>query len=187
MKTDIRRQLQRPFFNRAFLPPKASLENLMKILWQKPEREFHYFGQELAFCYKQDSDINDILIYEYMIRHKSWWDTVDYIANKLVGNYFLQFPNEVDSYVDKWISSNNIWLQRSTLLFQLKYKDRLDTQLLQSIINRLTPSNEFFINKAIGWILSEYSRTNPIWVVKFVESANLSSMSKKVALRVINS
>ena len=85
----------------------------------------------------------------------------------------------------KWLESGNIWLQRSALLFQLKYKEDIDTQILSSIINYLLGSKEFFINKAIGWILREYSRTNPSWVVGFVERTALNPLSKKEALRLL--
>jgi len=87
--------------------------------------------------------------------------------------------------VKKWLLSNNIWLQRSALLFQLKYKENIDTVLLSATINSLLGSKEFFINKAIGWILREYSKTNAIWVMEFANKTALSSLSKKEALRLI--
>ena len=120
-----------------------------------------------------------------MVTHKSWWDTVDFIAVKLMGAYFITYPDQKKVCISKWLKSNNIWLQRSALLFQLKYKSAIDTQLLSSSINYLLGSKEFFINKAIGWILREYSRTNPIWVMAFVDKTALSNLSKKEALRLI--
>jgi 3-methyladenine DNA glycosylase AlkD len=84
------------------------------------------------------------------------------------------------------LNSNNIWLQRSALLFQLKYKENLDTVLLASTINSLLGSKEFFINKAIGWILREFSKTNPKWVLEFAGKTALSSLSRKEALRLIS-
>ena len=64
-------------------------------------------------------------------------------------------------------------------------KDKLDQDLLSHTIHHLLGSNEFFINKAIGWVLREYSRTNPTWVIDFVSSTNLHSLSKKEALRLL--
>ena len=95
------------------------------------------------------------------------------------------YPDQIDKYVNKWIQSKNIWLQRSAILFQLNYKDNLDTILLSNIINSLLDSKEFFINKAIGWVLRNYSRTNPQWVIDFSNKTNLSNLSKKEALRLI--
>jgi len=154
-------------------------------LWHKPQRDYHYFAQELLFKYHQHFEKKDITIFEFMAVHNSWWDTVDFIATKLMGTYFKKFPENRKIYVEKWLKSNNIWLQRSALLFQLKYKERLDTQVLAAAINSLIGSKEFFINKAIGWVLREYSRTNPQWVLDFVYNTNLHSLSRREALRLL--
>lgn len=120
-----------------------------------------------------------------MITHQSWWDTVDFIATKLLGAYFKTYPEEKEKYVNKWLKSNNIWLQRSALLFQLKYKTDLDTVLLSCTITSLLGSKEFFINKAIGWVLREYSKSNPEWVIDFVNENHLTALSKREALRLV--
>jgi 3-methyladenine DNA glycosylase AlkD len=78
-----------------------------------------------------------------------------------------------------------MWLQRSAILFQLNYKDKTDTDLLTYIINPLSGSKEFFINKAIGWALRNYGKTNPDWVIEFTERTTLSSLSLREALRLI--
>lgn len=180
-----RRLVQKPFLVKAYLPPKAALQDLVTELWNKPQREFQYFAEELVFKYHKEIEQQDIALLEYMITHKSWWDTVDFIATKPVGAYFKQYPELKKQYVEKWINSKNMWLQRTALIFQLKYKTELDTELLSYAINNLLGSKEFFINKAIGWILREYTRTNADWVTAFVEKADLSNLSKKEALRLI--
>jgi len=185
IKTPLRREIQKPFLITEFLPPKNKAYIIVKTLWQKPEREFHYFAQELAFKYIKQLEKDDILLFEYLITHQSWWDTVDIIAPKLVGAYFKKFPNERDIYINQWLNSNNIWLQRSAILFQLHYKNKLDTQMLSYIINELKGSREFFIKKAIGWMLRQYSRTNPSWVIDFVANTELSGLSSREALRLI--
>jgi len=124
-------------------------------------------------------------LFEYMVTHKSWWDTIDFIAVKLMGAYFKMYPEEIEVYIEKWLKSNNIWLQRCALLFQLKYKEGLDTNLLKYVINSLLGSKEFFINKAIGWVLREYSRTNPKWVREFVDKTELNPLSRREALRLM--
>lgn len=185
LKTETRRTLQKPFLDKNHLPNKEELEQLIKILWNKPQRDFQLFGQELVFKYIRKFELSDIELLEYMASHKSWWDTVDYIAYKLMGSYFIKFPEQQQRYVDLWLDSNNIWLQRCALLFQLKYKEDLNTELLANSINRLLGSKEFFINKAIGWVLREYSRTNPQWVLDFTNQTDLAPLSKKEALRLI--
>lgn len=185
LKAAERREIQKPFFIKQYLPNKSELNTIVKSLWEKPQRDYQYFSQELAFKYVKHLELKDIKLFEYMITHKSWWDTVDFISVKLMGAYFKTFPEQKVKYVKKWLKSDNIWLQRSALLFQLKYKKDLDTELLSSTINTLLGSKEFFINKAIGWVLREYSKTNPKWVLKFVNNTDLNTLSKREALRLI--
>ena len=185
LKATVRREIQKPFFIKEYLPQKSEIEHIIKTLWEKPEREYQLFAQELAFKYVKQLELKDINLFEFMVSNKSWWDTVDFIANKLMGEYFKTFPNQKEKYVTKWLKSDNMWLQRSALLFQLKYKNKIDTVLLSSTINSLLNSKEFFINKAIGWVLREYSRTNPNWVIEFVNNTELSTLSKKEALRLV--
>ncbi|SDW50798.1 DNA-7-methylguanine glycosylase [Lutibacter oricola] len=185
LKSPERREVQKPFLIKAYLPKKEELESLVKELWSKPQRDFHYFAQELVFKYNKQFKVEDITLFEFMVINNSWWDTVDFIAVKLMGTYFKMYPEQKEFYVGKWLNSSNFWLQRCALLFQLKYKTDIDVILLSKAINYLLGSKEFFINKAIGWVLREYSRTNPNWVLDFVEKTELHSLSKKEALRLI--
>ncbi len=185
IKTPIRREISKPFLQKQYLPEKKDLEPIIKILWNKPQREFQYFAQELCFKYSKQFELKDIELFEFMIVDKSWWDTVDFIAAKIAGAYFKTFPEQIIQFNENRLMSENIWLQRTALLFQLKYKDSTDTALLSYIINSLTGSKEFFINKAIGWVLREYGKTNPDWVTEFVNKTDLAPLSRKEALRII--
>ena len=185
IKATKRREIQKPFLVKEYLPPKEELSALVKNFWEQPEREFHLFAQELVFKYIKKFEKEDMAILEHMVTHKSWWDTVDYIAVHLMGNYFTKYPENRQSYVDKWLDSGHLWLQRCTLLFQLKYKDALDTALLAHAIKPLLGSKDFFINKAIGWVLREYSKTHPDWVEDYVMKTDLAPLSRKEALRII--
>ncbi len=185
IKTDIRRNIQKPFLLKNHLPDKSELNEIVTILWLMPQREYQYFAQELTKRYLNKFDKKDIELFEFMVVNKSWWDTIDFISPTLIGNYFKLFPEQRNPYIKKWLSSDNIWLQRSSILFQLKYKDDLDTELLSYVINSLLASKEFFINKAIGWILREYGKTNPKWVVEFADNTTLSNLSRREALRLI--
>lgn len=186
IKAPIRKEIQKPFLVKTYLPPKEKMEALVKELWNQPQREFQMFGQELVAKYQRQFEDKDIELLEYMVIHKSWWDSVDFIASHLMGSYFKMYPELRQTYADKWLDSDNIWLQRCALLFQLKYREQVDTELLKYLIHRLLGSKEFFINKAIGWMLREYSKRNPEWVKKFVQKTNLHSLSRKEALKVIN-
>ena len=99
---------------------------------------------------------------------------------------FTNYPELIVPFTEKWMTSGNMWLQRTAILFQLKYKSQTDTELLFKYIIALDGSKEFFINKAIGWALREYSKTNPDIVIKFVTGHKLAPLSKREALKVIN-
>jgi 3-methyladenine DNA glycosylase AlkD len=185
IKTPQRRIIIKPFLETKFLPSKKEANEIVKQLWLLPQRDYHYVAQELIEKYKKQFDKKDVELFEYMITNNSWWDTVDFIAAKLVGSYFKKYPEKREIYCKKWIASNNIWLQRTAILFQLKYKEQTDVILLDKVIHSLLGSKEFFINKAIGWALREYSKTNPKWVIQFAENNALNTLSKKEGLRLI--
>jgi 3-methyladenine DNA glycosylase AlkD len=186
IKSPERRALSKPFNTGAARPEVKDLWPVVMQLWGFPEREFQYFAMELVSKYYKIVAQNWIEKYELLITKKSWWDTVDFIATTLAGEYFRKFPEQIPPVTGKWIRSGNIWLQRSCLIFQLKYKHETDTDLLSSFIIPLSKSKEFFIAKAIGWALREYSKCNPTWVKNFVENNTLQSLSKREALRRIS-
>ena len=183
VKSPTRREFQKPYFEKSNLPTKEDAFQIVRDLWMEPQRELHYFAQEFAYKYKRQFELNDIVFFEWMAKNNSWWDTIDFIAPKLMAEYFLKFPGERKKWVDKWLDSENFWLQRCAILFQLKYKENTDLELLSYVINRLSHSKEFFIRKAIGWILREYARTDADWVRDFVANHELSSLSKREALK----
>lgn len=177
--------LRREFLKARGLPPVDELRTIIRELWQQPEREFQYFGMMMLEKYIKKVDADFISLLEFMITTRSWWDTVDMIAARLVGVHFKRFPAQISVYTEKWMASGNFWLQRTALLFQLKYKKDTDTDLLFDFIERLAGEDEFFIRKAIGWALREYSKTDPEAVINFVENHELKPLSRKEALRVV--
>lgn len=186
LPTPLRKEIQKPFLLKENLPNKKELPHIITELWSKPQREFQYFAIDLNRKYLKKIEFQDIELFELMITNKSWWDTVDLIATNLVGAYFKLFPEQIIPVTKKWMNSDNMWLQRTCLIFQLKYKEEIDTDLLTDYILQLKDTKEFFIKKAIGWILREYTRKNPEWVIDFVNKYELSNLSKREALKLIN-
>jgi 3-methyladenine DNA glycosylase AlkD len=185
LTSPVRREIQKPILLKQWLPPKEELHDIVKELWAQPQRELQYFAQELTFKYKKDFGEKDMELFEHIALNKSWWDTIDFISPKLMGHYFTLYPELRKSYVTKWNKTDSIWLRRCSLIFQLFYKDQMDTDLMTQAIESNLGSKEFFINKAIGWILRNYSRVNPEWVMDFAESHELSRLSEREALRLI--
>lgn len=133
-----------------------------------PEREFQYLALDYLDLMKKYLQITDIEQLEKLIQTKSWWDSVDGM-HKLVGVLVLKFPIIKDTYIRKWMRSDNIWLVRISINFQLSIREKTDTEILSEAILENIGSKEFFINKAIGWSLRDYSKTNKEWVANFIK------------------
>jgi 3-methyladenine DNA glycosylase AlkD len=183
IKSTERRSAGIEYMKKAGLPDRNDMETVVMELWHRPERECQYFAIELLIKMKKLWVKHDIHLFERLIVEKSWWDTVDYLANHIIGPWFKKYPEAIPSITGKWNTSKNIWLQRSSILFQLKYKKETDTALLEKYILNLITSKEFFVKKAIGWSLREYSKTDSDFVRKFVKKHPLQPLSAKEALK----
>jgi 3-methyladenine DNA glycosylase AlkD len=178
----LRKELQKTILSNE----KLSYSNILEIieeLWQTEIRELHYFAIDLLISYKRDYEEKDIDFFESLVIRNSWWDSVDVLSSNVLGEYFKMYPNNQVKYSIKWNNTENIWLRRASILFQLKYKETTDVDLLITNINKNKDSNEFFLQKAIGWILREYSRVDRDFVIDFAENNNLKSLSKREALK----
>ncbi len=170
--------LEKEIFRRMPLTTEKELIDAIQLLWQKDEREFHYSACELALYYKKLWTPAIFPLFESMIRTKSWWDTVDDIAANMVGILIFKHP-ELTAQMDAWISDEHMWIRRSALLFQLRWKAQTNKERLFSYCTKTMHEKEFFIRKAIGWVLREYSKTNQDAVRDFIASnrAHLSGLS----------
>lgn len=155
-------------------------------LYSKKQRELQYCAIEILIKQlKKNYKKDDIQLIEKLIITNSWWDSVDTIAKNILGEYLLEFPLETEKVIERFSNSENMWLNRSSILFQLGYKQKTNFDLLKSQCEKHKNSNEFFIQKAIGWALREYGKTNPEAVKNFVDKTNLKTLSKKEALKNI--
>lgn len=155
-------------------------------LYSKTQRELHYCAIEILIKkLKSNYATNDIQLIEKLIIKNSWWDSVDTIAKNILGEYLLEYPIEIENVIEHFSNSDNMWLNRSALLFQLGYKQKTNFDLLKSECEKHKNSNEFFIQKAIGWALREYAKTNPQAVKNYVSNTKLKPLSTKEALKNI--
>jgi 3-methyladenine DNA glycosylase AlkD len=186
IKMPMRVALQNEFIKTNGLPPLDKLERISHDLWCMPQREFQYATTSLIGKLESKLEADFISTVEYLLVTKSWWDTVDTLAGHTVGAQFKRFPKVREKYLKKWRKSDNFWLRRTTLLFQLGYKNETDFDLMCDLIKENLGSDEFFINKAIGWALRQYAHTNPAPVKKFVKATKeLHPLSKREALKNI--
>lgn len=163
------------------LPDYKDLPAIVKSCYAQPEREYHYFAIDLAGKFAKKADENFVAVIEFLIMHKSWWDSVDSVASNCTRYFFKRNVQLQATVTRKWMDSGNIWLQRAALLFQLNYKKETNEQLLYGYITELKGSQEFFIQKAIGWALREYAKSNRSSVAKFMNSVVLAPLSVREA------
>lgn len=185
VKSPERKAAMRSFIQTHGLPDLGDLDETITQFWNSDYREIHYCAQELYFrCkgFKPQASIEQI---EFMITNQSWWDTVDFIASNLCGSYFKIYPEAISEKILEWNSSENLWLVRSSILFQLKYKGEINVQLLQILFDKHLVSKEFFIQKAIGWMLRETSKFNPEFVREYVHNNKLKPVSLREAKKYI--
>ena len=171
------------------LPDTKAIPEIVDSAWSQPEREFQYVAIWLLRATRKQWDSRTITLAEVMITRKSWWDTVDSIASDITGPFFQDHPERINSVTGKWNRSHNFWLQRSSLLYQKAWKKETDRERLAAYIMHLSGSTEFFVQKAIGWSLREYAKTDPDWVRSFVKShqKELAPLSKREALKHLGS
>lgn len=144
--------------------------------FEMPEREFQYLAISYMEINKNKFTQDDMAKIEKLIMTKSSWDSVDAI-NNIVGYIAMEYPEVKENIITKWMKSDNIWLIRLSIIFQLKYKEKTDKDFLERSILTNSQTTEFFINKAIGWALREYSKTNKEWVREFINNNHLSKLS----------
>ena len=165
------------------LPPISELDSIVRDLWSLSQREYQYTATGLISKLEKQLPEEFIETLEYLITTKSWWDTVDTISTGTLGLHFKRFPKIKKKYLAKWRKSDNFWLRRACILFQLNYKTDTDFNLLCEIIRENLGSKEFFINKAIGWSLRQYTRVDPQAVRKFVQETPLNPLSAREAIK----
>ena len=174
IKTPERREIFKNFFKEYKNEEKIDWEFVNKC-WENKYREFQYVAADYLKNMKDKLTIDDIPNFKQLILKKSWWDTIDNL-DMTIGALALKDSN-VNKILLEWSIDENIWLRRIAIDHQLLRKEKTNTKLLEKVLENNLGQNEFFINKAIGWALRDYSKTNPEWVKNFIEE-NKEKMAK---------
>lgn len=183
IQSPLRTDLLKQYFSSHELPERVHVWEEVFALFELPEREFHYAA--IALIGKMKLTVEDLGMIHRVIETKSWWDSVDSIAPSILGNVVKRERKEGEEVMKQWAQSENFWVVRASILHQLKYKAETNEALLFDTIERQKESDEFFIQKAIGWSLREYAKTSPNGVRKFVETTELKPLSRREALKHI--
>ncbi len=153
--------------------------------WQCPYRELQYVALDYLAAVRDRLVPNDVERIRRLAQTKSWWDTIDAI-DQIVGNIALRHP-EVNATLLDWSTHEDYWLRRIAIDHQLGRKHETDTVLLEQIIVNNLEQSEFFITKAIGWALRDYSKTDPAWVKDFIDKyrSRLAALSVREGSKYI--
>ena len=143
--------------------------------WADEHREFQYVVFDYLTALENFLTYDDIFVMEKYVRTKQWWDTIDFF-DEIIGGIGLR-DRRVNGLMLDWSLDGDFWIRRIAIDHQLGRKEKTDAALLEKIIVNNLGSNEFFVNKAIGWALRDYSKTNPAWVKDFL-SRHGGEMSK---------
>ncbi len=151
--------------------------SLLDQCWKDPHREMQYFVCDYLITMKRYLQFTDMKKIEQYARTRQWWDTIDSLI-KPISYLTWNNPHGAELML-QWSMDDDFWIRRIAIEYQLLRKEATDTQTLSDIIQNNLGSQEFFINKAIGWALRDYSKTNPAWVRQFIrenydQMANLS-------------
>lgn len=148
-------------------------------------REFQYLVYDYLLALKQYVSFEDMPKIRTYITTKPWWDTTDFLC-KVIGDVGLR-DSRIKALMIDWSKSDNIWLKRTAIEHQLGLKEKTDTGLLEQIIVNNFGSDAFFVNKAIGWALRDYSKTDPEFVREFLNkhSDKMARLSVKEASKYI--
>ena len=184
IKTPERRKIFKNFFSEYKNEEKIDWEFVNKC-WENKYREFQYVAADYLKNMKDKLTINDIPKFKRLILEKSWWDTIDNL-DMTIGALALKDSN-VNKILLEWSLDENIWLRRIAIDHQLLRKEKTNTELLEKILKNNLGQNEFFINKAIGWALRDYSKISPEWVKNFIEKnkENMTKLSIKEASKYL--
>lgn len=178
--TTDRRRLAREALAQVPKPDQANLVELSTALYSLREREYHYAAVDYVAAHVRRCSAGFISHVRELVTTNSWWDTVDGLAASVAGPLVSAHPQLVDE-MDRWIEDENLWVVRTAILHQLRYKERTDSVRLFEYCERQASHRDFFIRKAIGWALREYSKTDPQAVREFIDSHAdaLSGLSKR--------
>lgn len=159
--------------------------NFLDACWNDEHREMQYFVLDCLNAMHKILTFDDIPKLERFARTKQWWDTIDFL-DKIIGNIAF-VDDRIISLMTEWSKDDNIWLRRIAIDHQNNRGGFTDSKLLETVIINNLGSNEFFINKAIGWSLRSYSKVNNSWVKTFIDrhKDGLSALSIREASKYI--
>jgi 3-methyladenine DNA glycosylase AlkD len=150
---------------------RSGLTKLCRALWRRRIHELRVFAIELLRSRRGVLESADISLLRWMLERSNSWAYVDAIAIHIVGPLVEDDPG-LSRELDRWSEDENFWLRRSAILALLLPLRRGsgDWHRFQRYADKMLEEKEFFIRKAIGWVLREVSKKDPDKVASFVDA-----------------
>lgn len=170
----------------------AEWQRAIRTLWDEASHREHWYAA-LAVArhryYKAwRTDPDSLSLYEHLVRTGRWWDVCDETASHLIAPLLDAHRDALEPVMRQWSRDPELWIRRVAVQSQLSLKAETDPALLGELIVPNLGDTTFWMRKAIGWSLREYSKIDPQWVRAFVaqHDAQFSGLSRKEALRLID-
>jgi 3-methyladenine DNA glycosylase AlkD len=184
----VLKRLCRDAFKAHPLATAADWQRVVLDLWRHAEfREERYAAVLLtqARAYREFVTSSSLPMLEEMIVTGAWWDYVDTLAGRNLGEILRADPRRMKPLMRRWSRDPDMWKRRSAILCQLGFKRDTDLKLLYDCIEPNLSHRDFFIRKAIGWALRQYAWTDPTEVKRYVKAnrERLSPLSVREALK----
>lgn len=161
-----------------------------EVCWEHPSFDARRAAVEVLSLRHAVLLPEDLELIEAMLRDGETWAIVDSLAAKVVGSIVRRFPGETGPVLDRWAADpDSFWIRRSAMLALLEdlRSGGGDWDRFCRYADSMLHEKEFFIRKAIGWILRDTSRKRPDLVWDWVEPRldDMSGVTKREALKYL--
>jgi 3-methyladenine DNA glycosylase AlkD len=142
---------------------RCALLKLVQALWERPVFELKAVAVALLERRTNDLVTDDLALVERLLRLSHTWALVDWLCTKVAAPLVESDPGAARSFLDRWSRDEDFWVRRASMLAQLPAlrAGGGDFELFASIASRMVGEKEFFIRKAIGWVLRDVSKKRP--------------------------
>ena len=183
IRTPDRRIALKEIYKSAPIPTSEQLGKTARALWKKPEREYQYAACDMLATFNGYLNKEFLAKHgEFLLTHKSWWDTVDSLGGALVSPLTVRY--RLLPLMNQWNKSENIWLVRAAIQHQRGRRTETDIPLLLRYCHDHADDHTFWVAKAIGWALRDLAYYDRPTVTKFLaEHPGLDRVAVREALK----
>jgi 3-methyladenine DNA glycosylase AlkD len=167
---------------------RPELLRLVRELWTVPVHERRVAAVELLARSGSLLEPVDLRLVERLIRRSKTWALVDPLAINVAGSLVERFPELADD-LDRWAADRDFWIRRSALLALLRplRRGEGDFRRFAAYADAMLEEREFFIRKAIGWVLRETGKARPAVVARWLRprAARASGVTVREAVKYL--